>query len=214
MRTLPLLALLLLVGCGPTKEVMYHDDPLNPTRVTRTELVEDSFFKSENLAEHYSAIRSQTQALIGLHEKNPYETKTEQVLGGIVTAMLVERVSLAPAPRTMADVFNSNLTAWLSLGLQAYQVFDGNLGKRTGSPNLSIEGDGNNLLFDSQLGTGTGSRAEFYLGDYSPIDADSTGHASSLVLDASRPYQYNYDASRQTTQTWTDSPQDDDWSLF
>lgn len=205
---------LLAAGCGGKVTYLY-DDAGDPGRVTG-KIEERSFFSSENLETHYQAMQRQTDALIGLHRGNEYQTDAEKIMGGIITAMLVEKVSTVPAPRTMADVFDRNLTSWLSLGLQAYQVFDGDLGRRSrsGSPDLIIEGDGNNLVFDSQLGTGAGSRAQFWFGDYATIDAESNGHGSYLSLDASRPYEYRQDNSRTTTQTWTDSPTERDGGLF
>jgi hypothetical protein len=210
-----LLTSLLAGACGAKHTVFHHDDPNDPLRVTKTEIAEKSFFESENLVAHYSAMQNQTNALLALHKENKYATDAEKVMGGVITALLVEKVSSMPMPRTMADVFNANLTSWLSLGLQAYAIIDdGGGSRRTGSPNLSIEGDNNSLLFDSQLGNGPGSRASFYFGDYSEIDADSNGHGSYLNLDVSRQYTYETDQSITNTRTYVDSPQDNDRSLF
>jgi hypothetical protein len=206
---LAVLLAMTLVGCGgKTRYVLDKDGAV---------LEEKSFFTSENLETHYQAMQQQTNALIGLHQRNAYSTDAEKIMGGIITAMLVEKVSTVPAPRTMADVFDRNLTGWLSLGLQAYQVFDSDSGHRTrtGSPNLAIKGDGNNLIFDSELGTGAGSQAQFWFGEYADYNMDISGESSGS-FNASRPYSYSSDDdwTRTETSTRVDSPSKSDSSLF
>ncbi|BDD88689.1 hypothetical protein [Desulfofustis limnaeus] len=206
---------LLVAGCVGGKSVTYHyDDKADPGRVTSV-TEQGTFAESENLANHYESINKRAEALVRLHQSIDYDSATSQALGGMLIAGYIDRLGHSQAPRTMADVFDRSLPEYLRLGLEVWDRVEGDdRGKRTGSPDLIVEGDGNNLIFDSELGTGDGSRAHFWLGDYSTIEANSTGHASGLSLDASRPYEYNHDASRETHQTWTDSPVEKDGGLF
>ncbi|SHH33089.1 hypothetical protein SAMN02745124_00145 [Desulfofustis glycolicus DSM 9705] len=208
MVLLLLIVAFVLVGCGGKVTYLY-DDKDQPDRVTGM-IKEGSFFESENLVAHYDAVQHQADALIGLHKSNEYKTDTEKVMGGIITAMLVEKVSLMPTPRIMADVFNNNLTGWLSLGLQAYQAIDGDLGKRSGSPN--IENRDGIVIYDSIFDYGDGSNQQTYWGDYQKLDLTVSGEGTNGSVDASRPYTYDYNWTR--TETRTDSPSKSDSSLF
>lgn len=193
---------LLLVGCG--RQVIYsYDDPANPTRVT-SKIEEKSFWASENLEMHFDAIGKQSTMLISLHQGNDYQTKTEEVLGGIVTMLLIDRLNRTPAPRTAVDFWSQNLVPLLGLGSDwiRFALQDWGDYNKTGSPNQHIEGDRNVIVFDSEIGNGPGSQAQTYFGDYSPIDAYSSGE-SSFSLNASRPYSQSY--SEQTDNSRTTS---------
>lgn len=221
---LVLLVVFLLVGCGGTTRYVLDKDG---NAVERIE--ERSFWASENLAMHYEAealARSSHERsfdkvsalLVASHNATPYQTVVERTLAEILLRQQLQelatyRSTSGPPPRTMVD---QNWPAWGQLFTQwGLIALGGGIDyERNDSPGNTIKGDRNIFIYKSDLGTGAGSRGQFYLGDYAPIDAASTGHASSLSLDASRPYEYNYDASRQTIQTWTDSPVEKDGGLF
>lgn len=224
---LVLLVVFLLVGCGG-KTVKYYDDPSNPDLVTRIE-TDTSFWASENYLAYLEAEERDRAAhermaakaiadLVASFNATEFATPTEKVLASIILRQDIRDVSTyrgtgrAP-PHTMVD---QNWPAWGQLFTQwGLIALGGGIDyERNDSPGNTIKGDRNIFIYKSDLGTGAGSRGQFYLGDYAPIDAASTGHASSLSLDASRPYEYNYDASRQTIQTWTDSPTEKDGGLF
>lgn len=168
---------------------------------------EKGFWASENLEAHYAAIGAQIEAVSTMHKTTQYETKTEAVLGSVIAMMLIEKISNSPAPRTAADLWAQNLvpllqlgSGWIQFALQDWGDYN-----KSNSPNNHIQGDNNIVMFGSEVGTGQGNQADVYFGDYSPIDANVAGHATSLSLNTSRPYSYSNweDNSRTTTNTTT-----------
>lgn len=218
-----------LAGCGPTKQIMYYDDPNNPTRVTRTEIEKKSFWASENLAMHYDleaqAIASHERKfekvstqLIASHRATEYQTPVERILAEILlrqqlAELATYRSSAGPAPRTMVD---QNWPAWgqlllngLVVGLGSGLDYD-----RSDSPGNEIKGDHNTFIYKSDVGSGQASQADIYLGDYSPYDVSTAGEGSPLSFDASRPYTYQPNNSRSNVETRTDSPSKSDNGIF
>ncbi|MCB2217977.1 MAG: hypothetical protein KQH59_18095 [Desulfobulbaceae bacterium] len=209
-----LVTMFLLVACGATKTTYYHDDPANPTRVTRAVEEDGDFFESKNLANHYESLNKRADALVQLHKSIKYDSKTSEVLGGMLIAGFIDRLGQSQSPRTMADVLDRSLPEYFRLGLAIWdRVEDDDRGKRTGSPDLIVEGNSNNLIFDSQLGTGDGSRAQFWFGEYADYDMDIAGESSGS-FNASRPYSFTSDDDWTRSETRVDSPSKSDSSLF
>jgi hypothetical protein len=208
------LPVLLLVGCVGGKSVTYHyDDKADPNRVTSV-TEQGTFAESENLKNHYDSINKRAASLVDLHNSIEYDSETSEVLGGMLIAGYIDRLGHSQAPRTMADVLDRSLPEYFRLGLAIWdRVEDDDRGKRTGSPDLIVEGDGNNLIFDSQLGTGDGSRAQFWFGEYADYDMDIAGESSGS-FNASRPYSWTSDDDWTRTETRIDSPSKSDSSLF
>jgi len=203
----------LLAGCG-SKAVYHHDDLNDPNKVTRVER-KNSFWASENLQMYYDSeaqaratherlARETSAQLIASHNRTVYETNVERILAEFILRQQLQQLAtyhgtgVAP-PRTMVDQNWPALLGVASNWAQFFLMEHGDYNK-SNSPSQSIKGDGNIFIYDSDIGSGSGSQADIYFGDYSDVDAASSGE-SSLVLDNARPYSLsNYtDNSRMTT---------------
>ena len=212
-------ALAFLSGCG---KIGLGSNPVKTTTTTRTdpatqetvttvteEPVEEkdtgSFFKSENLTEHYdfegqrsadhaanvdkkvSAITANTAQMMAL----PNVSDTEKLLTGVIANMQIDRIpttpgpSGVPVPKTGVDVLDHQAGNLLNFGLGVWDRIDDSRRSSDDDTAVSISntGDGN-VVFQSDRTSLVQQTTKYKLGD-------STGEVSFAAPSQDSPLETN-----------------------
>lgn len=214
LMVLMLIVPLLLMSCGATKTIRYHDDPEDPLRVTRTEVIETSGFESENLQTVEKERTARVNALLEIHKATEYDSPTSSTLGGVLFGMMAQQMSQGPLPRTMVDL-GMNLLPTIIQAIPSYwMAFGGDdWGSRKGSPSLGDISD-STIIWESDLGTGPYSSARFNFGEIAEFDFDVSGEGTSGVFDGSGMFDSSRPRSDSRSESYVESPQKTDSSLF
>ena len=124
-----------MAGCGSTRTTYTTDKLGTPVQTTE----ERSFFASENLSDHYkvvekksenhlAAVNAKLDALkenIAARMTTIKMSATEAVLMSVIDSMQIAAIPVDPppdskAPKTMADVLDTNLLGLANLGVNLY----------------------------------------------------------------------------------------------
>ena len=217
-KTMWLMILLLIVpfafmGCSAKKTIYHHDDVANPSRITRTEIVETSGMESENLETVERERTARVRALMEIHKSTVYDSPTSSTLAGVLFGMMAQQMSQGPLPRTMVDLFMAITPSIIQAVPNYWMAFGGgDWGQRTGSPSLGDISD-STIIWESALGTGPQSDARFNFGELAEFKFDVSGESSGS-FNGSGMFDSSRSSSTSRSESYTDSPRKDDSSLF
>lgn len=146
--------------CRPTKTIK-----IDPVTKAETITTSSSFFASENTRDYYDfeGKRSDNHAKVSqakidfirenaIKREGSYTTATERLQSNIIDSLLVGQIQTAPppsgvlAPKTMADIFDRNLTSWAGIFIQGWQLYKGNSDRNSDS-SMTISSSGSGSVF-------------------------------------------------------------------
>jgi hypothetical protein len=205
-----LLSAFVMAGCADTVLTKTITTTTNPEtgQVSTTEVapvVTPGFFESGDYgkfldfqkfkwASFERGTAKKTDAIIaaGAEAHKYYTTPTEHSQGDLITRMQLDRIPTAPPndgiepPKRFADLADRNLTSWVGMALQGWEVLGGSRANKNSDSSMHIQtgdnapvfvGSNGNSMQDYKLATDAGgyiSNINFNNGlDYKPISSET-----------------------------------------
>jgi hypothetical protein len=182
-------------------------------RVTSTEVVETSGMESENLETVERERTKRVMALVEMHKTTEYDSPTSATLAGVLYAMMAQQMSSGPLPRTMVDLGMNLLPTIIQAFPSYWTAFGGDdWGSRKGSPSLGDITE-SIVIWESDLGTGPYSSADFNFGEIAEFDFE-VGGESTGTFNGSGMFDKSRVRSDSRSESYVESPQKTDSSLF